>query len=86
MSLLLRVEAFNKDIKAKENFAHNHFRNTLRLSDFLMFYQIFFSTQVKRSVIVTYKHGIASCLTSCRTTQDLGSKEIRKHQESLKTS
>ena len=26
--------------------------------DFLMFYQIFFSPQVKRSAIITYKHGI----------------------------
>ena len=26
--------------------------------DFLMFYQIFLSSQVKRCVIITYKHGI----------------------------
>ena len=26
--------------------------------DFLMFYKIFFSPQVKRSMIITYKHGV----------------------------
>ena len=45
-----------KTCKAKENFAENQFHNTLR--DFLMFYQIFLSTQVKRCAIITYKHGI----------------------------
>ena len=34
---------------------YTHFHNILRL---LMFYQIFLSTQVKRSAIITYKHGI----------------------------
>ena len=33
----------------------NHFQNILRL---LMFYQIFLSPQVKRCVIITYKHGL----------------------------
>ena len=42
-------------IKARENFADNHFHNILRL---LMFYQIFLSPQVKRWAINTYKHGI----------------------------
>ena len=45
-----------KTCKAKENFADNQFHNTLR--DFLMFYQIFLSTQVKRCAIIIYKHGI----------------------------
>ena len=40
-----------------------------------MFYQIFFTPQLKRCTIITNKHGY----TSCRT------KEIRKYQESLKT-
>ena len=31
----------------------NHFHHILR---FLMFYQIFFSPQVKRSAIITHKH------------------------------
>ena len=30
--------------------------------DLLMFYQIFFSPQVKRSAIITYKHGIYELL------------------------
>ena len=34
---------------------------------FLMFYQIFFSPQVKRCAIITYKHCIY-CLTSWPTT------------------
>ena len=49
--------------------------------DFLMFYRISFSPQVKQSVIISNKHGISSSLTSYRTTWDLGSQEIRKHQE-----
>ena len=43
--------------------------------DFLMFYQIFLSPQVKQSAI-----------TSCRRTQDLRSYKIRKGQENLNTS
>ena len=34
---------------------YNQFHNILRLS---MFYQIFLSPQVKRWMIITYKHGI----------------------------
>ena len=60
--------------------------------DFLMFHQIFLSPQVKRCAIITYKHGICELpheltkvlrLRSCQTTYDLGSYEIRKHQESV---
>ena len=40
-------------------------------SNYWMFYQIFFSPQVKRWAIITYKHGIyKSCITSCRKTQN----------------
>ena len=39
------------------------------LWDFLMFYQIFLSPQVKRSQIINDK----LVYTSCRTTQELGS-------------
>ena len=41
--------------KAKENFEKNLFHNILGL---LIFYQIFFSPQLKRRAIITYKHGI----------------------------
>ena len=44
-----------KTWKAKQNFVDNHFHNILRLLDV---YQIFLSSQVKRCVIITYKHGI----------------------------
>ena len=39
--------------------------------EFLMFYQIFLSPQVKRSLIIINKLAHTSCLTSYRTTQDL---------------
>ena len=39
--------------------------------DFLMFYQIFLSPQVKRCAIITYKHGIYEL-----------PQEIRKYKES----
>ena len=47
--------AVNENIKSKIIFADNHFHNILRLSDF---YQVFFSPQVERCTIITYKHGI----------------------------
>ena len=52
--------AVNKDKKKKkkENFADNLFHNILIFLNFLMFYQIFLSPQVKRCVIIAYKHGI----------------------------
>ena len=31
----LEIGVINRDIKAKQNFAHNHFYNILRLSDVL---------------------------------------------------
>ena len=40
--------------------------------------QILFSPQVKRSVVISNKLVYASCLTSCQTTKELGSQEIRK--------
>ena len=51
----------------------------------LMFYQIFFSPQVKRSLIVSNKLVYTSCLTSCHTTYDLESQEISKFQNNVKT-
>ena len=62
--------------------SYNHGNDIARL---LMFYQIFLSPQVKRSLIIGNKV-YASCLKSCRTTEDLGSLEIRKVQDNVKTS
>ena len=48
--------------------------------DFLMSYQILLSQHVKRCVYYTSIHMLyTSCLTSCQTTSDLGSYEIRKY-------
>ena len=47
--------AGNKNEKAKENFADNHFHNSLRLFDVS---ENFHSPEVKRWAIITYKHGI----------------------------
>ena len=47
--------------------------------DFLMFYQIFFSPQVKRLAIITYKHGIYELpqeLPNDLRLKILGNKEI----------
>ena len=41
--------------------------------DLMMVEQIFFSSQVKRIAIISNKLVYTSCLTTCRTTQDLGS-------------
>ena len=38
------------------------------LTHVLIFYQIFLSLQVKRSVIISNKMVYTSCLTSCRMT------------------
>ena len=46
-----------------------------------MFYQIFLSPQVKRWVIITYKHGIYELPHVL--PNDLRLKEIRKYQESV---
>ena len=51
--------------------------------DFLKFYQIFLSPQVKRCTIISYKHRIYELPHGCRTTEDSGSWEIRKYQESV---
>ena len=37
---------------------NNNFHNILRLSDFLMFYQISVSLQAKRCTIISNKHGM----------------------------
>ena len=48
--------------------------------------QISLSQQVKQNLIFNNKLVYTSCLTSCRTTLDLGPLENRKNQEKLKTS
>ena len=45
-----------------------------------MFYQIFFSPQLKRCTIITYMHSIYELPHEVRLTK------LRKNQESLKTS
>ena len=46
-----------------------------------MFYQSFLSPQVKRCAFITYKDGIYELPHELRN--DLGSYEIRKHQETV---
>ena len=56
------------------------------LWDFLMFYQIFFSPQVKRSAIISNKQGVNELsheLPNDLRLRILESYEIRKNQESL---
>ena len=52
--------------------------------NFLILYQIFFSPQVKRSMIISNKNGIYE--SPHESPNDLGSWDIRKNQENLKTS
>ena len=52
----------------------------------LKFYQIFLLPQLKWSLIISNKLVYTSCLKSCWMTEDLGSWEIRKDQNNLKTS
>ena len=56
----------------------------IRLWDFLMFYQIFVSPQVKRSTIISNTHGVYE-LSHELLNLDLGSSEITNNQENLKT-
>ena len=55
-----------------------------------MFYQVFFSPQVKRCVIITYKHGICELPDkfpkNLRQLVKLGNQRIRKYQEILEPS
>ena len=52
-----------------------------------MFYQIFFSPQVKRCTIIAYKHGMYEFPHDLpKDLKDLGSQEIRKYHENPKTS
>ena len=52
--------------------------------DFFIFYQIFLSPRVKRSAIISNKHGIHEL--PHELPNNLKLKEIRKYQENLKTS
>ena len=54
---------------------------------FLILCQIYFSSQVKRNVIISNQHVVyTSCVTSCRRTSDFGSEDIRNNQKNLKPS
>ena len=64
MTVLIKL-VVNKSINAKENLADTQFRNILRVFDVL---PNFLLPQVKRWTIITYKHGITTCLTSSQTT------------------
>ena len=59
-------------------FSHSSASTTMViiLWEFLMFYQIFISPQVKRSLVISNKLAYKSCLTSCQTTKDL---RLAKH-------
>ena len=70
-----------KTKKAKENFTENHGLNILRLFDVL---PNLASPQVKRSAIISNKHGIQEL--SHELLNDLRlSIGIRKYQENIKT-
>ena len=51
-----------------------------------MFYQIFFSPQVKQYAIITYKNGIYDLPYELQNDLDLGSWKIRKYHENVKIS
>ena len=53
--LLLAIGAVNKDIKSKRKFC----RQSWSKNDFLIFYQIFFSVQVKQSMIISNAQNIS---------------------------
>ena len=54
--------------------------------EFLMFDQIFLSPQIKRSVIISNKHGIYELPHELPNNLRLRILEIMKYQENLKTS
>ena len=57
-SLSSKIEAANKDVKSRINFAGNDGYNILRIDTL----PIFFSRKLKRNVIITNKHGIYELL------------------------
>ena len=59
----------------KENFAENYGHNIMRTFDVLLDFPF---TTSKRSLIISNKLVYTCCFTSCRTTSDIGSLEIRK--------
>ena len=59
---------------------HNHVSNILIFIDA---WAIFLLPQEKRNVFINNKLAYTSCLTSCRTTQDLGNKEISEKWQSF---
>ena len=63
------IQLLIKTQKEKGKFGDNHFH---KISDFLLFYQIFLSPQLKRCAIIAYKHGIYEL--PHELTNDLGIK------------
>ena len=65
------LSIIGKMTQAKMKYSYENYTDYLimvvKFWDLLMFDQIFLSSQVKRSVIISNKHG-ASCLVSCQTT------------------
>ena len=57
--------------EAKENFADDHFDNILRLFDVLPNFPFTTSQTMRELLLINMAY--ASCLTSCRTTEELGS-------------
>ena len=54
---------------------------------FLILWQIYFSSQVKRNMIISNKYVVYKrCVTICRRTSDFGSEDIRNNQKNLKPS
>ena len=56
--MLLTNLAVNKDIKSKKKKKKLKTTIFIMFSDFLMFYQTFLSSQVKRCAIITYKYDL----------------------------
>ena len=79
MCLFLTIGAANKNMKEKIL----QIIIFIILLDFLMFYQIFFSPQVKQCTIITYKHGMCEILYELLNDLRLRILGNRKFQESV---
>ena len=76
--LLLRIWAVNKPTKSKNVFFQTIV--VIMFYRFLMHYEVF-SRQENQSIIFCSKLVYRTCLTSCRTNEDLRSYKIRNHPE-----
>ena len=64
LQLFLTIKAVDKDRKAKENFADNHFPNILRLLDVLPNFSFHHKWNEVELLVMVY----TKCLTSCQMT------------------